>query len=341
MPGYNLIDLHKIIFNYECSKFDPTIGIDENLDINAELISGDSILLHAIERSSLEVCEYIIKNGADVNNVYKNGTKISSLCNEGTTALTLAILHNQPQKIDLLLRNGVKIDPKMEKTCNYILKESILNVEDNEYLELFKMSIGIATELNLEDEENYYFCEEYKGRKLNLRVREKEIREIYKLIPSDSRLKKIDASFETLCFKSITLIANIIKSANNMKEITLIECKMHDEHLEHLLKSLGNEHTLSYINLHGNDLSEDCIDIILKWMNNNKTIVNFNLDKNFYLKDASGLEKHIKALRRNVIMLILGDRMLNKQSLFYKDYLPLDILRLIFEFADIFEENII
>jgi len=87
-------------------------------NVNQQLEDGTTALMEAAKKGRVEIADYLIKSGADLN--YK-------MENTSETALDLAIRYNQPEMAELLFKRGIKYAIESEQMKTSLARAIIKN----------------------------------------------------------------------------------------------------------------------------------------------------------------------------------------------------------------------
>jgi ankyrin repeat protein len=87
--------------------------------VNYRADNGVTMLMMAVAKGNMEIAQYLIEAGANVNSV--NYLK--------QNALHYAVIHNQPKMIDLLRQNGAEIKPNAHGVTSLMMAIQLGNFE--------------------------------------------------------------------------------------------------------------------------------------------------------------------------------------------------------------------
>ncbi len=309
------------LFNKE---FDKETNFDEE-NINLAMNKGKTLLSYAIMNSDLEFCKYLIKNGADVKQQIIHPHKFNEI---SVYPIELTVgLGLRSEILALLLKEGAIINS--ERTYNYLLRKSILEIDDPSYLDLFNRVIPYATELNLYNSHKQITLQHCIYSNLC-----EELFNIVKKVPTNCKLKKLSFKGDSLCNKSLIWISEFIKTVPSIESVDFTDCSLYDKDIKTFFELLGDKHNLTSINLSDNMLTIESNYTILEWFTKSKTIVDIDLVSNRVF--SSNIISDYNKIRKNkVVSILLIERKKNENSLFYKEYLPLDMIKLIFKYSGI------
>ncbi len=313
---------------------------NSDIDIFKICLHGSSLLIKVIENQEPKLCEFIVGLGISINaqSVYKIDDEDYPYEGETINPLALAVYINDYPIIDCLLKHGAIIDTNMPKTCNYVLEKSVYRIDDENYYKLFMMVIEFATVLDLRvnsDDDNDR-DDIYSFKNAFFEKRNNSIKRVPALIPDNCNLTTIYMSQQVLFCEGLCWVIYIIKRCPKIFKLVLRTCELYVEHISYLFEKLNSEHNLSKLKLRNNNLSDEAAPLICKWILGNKTIVNVGVDSNYMSESwEKEIAKTTEKLKRDVKTMLLFSRR-NESCLFYRDYLPLDLFKIILELADIY-----
>ncbi len=321
MNPYTPDEIHHMLLS--SGVFDPTR--DFNGDINTEK-HHTTLLGFAIIFKDFELCKYLVEKKADVNkqslNLYNQD------CMRYPIEIASSYLISDNRIVSLLLENGAIIDQGSVSVCNYLLRNVFYRAKEDVYSLIFEKVLPFATELDLSPfHGGIFFSEYYEDSHIT-----------YKDFPKPCKVEKLDVHGTSLNVETLTRIANFAKNIPSIKSIDISKCSLNVERLNMFLEILGNYHNITSIDLSNNRLfghifAATDVRSIINWLDRCSNIVDLKFDNSGSIGEECMISNHIKKKKNRAISLILRERMKNEGSPFYKDYLPLDIIKYIFGLA--------
>ncbi len=316
--SYTLNELFEILLSR--GPINPTLKLKNPEGIN-QTFHGVTLLQYAITTQDIIACKYLIENGADVNTPFYNGQRY-------IYPLEMASLKPRVDIILLLIENGAHTESP--EIITSLISDCFHEIHRNDTSkQIFDIISGLATKLKLKPISIISTLPQTTLTKLIY-----EYGDFYSRIgDSFKSLVNVEVTNQILCEESITWLARFIVSVGTVERVTINHCCILDEHVKVLLGILGHASSIKNLNLNDNNLSDKIMDFIIKWIHNNRIVVQVSVDNNTFLGVGTIIRLNtmipiFNKWRNRSRMDILCDRRYNENSLF--STLALDILVKIF-----------